>query len=436
MATTPNVDYQQLFHSLPENFLLIAPNAEATILDNTDSHAAASLKARDKVVGQPFFTAYPATNQREGDIIAESHEHVRQHKETHVMPLIRYDLERPAEQGGGYEERYWQATHYPMLDGQGELQYILQKAEDVTEQHLTQLRSQQIAAALAEEQERTHFILESLPVMIWTTSPNGTAESFNARWLAFAGIDEQETLGRDWLLLLHPDDAARVAKQWQMAVRNPALFQIEYRLRRHDGQYRWLLVRAIPRFTADGEVSMWIGCGIDMHDQKQMVEELLQTNEQQATLSDQAYQMQQQVTTQRDMFYSLFEQAPAIIAIARGPQHVHEFANPLYHQLFPDREILGRPVTEVAPEAVEQGFLAILDQVYQTGETFTGNEMMLAIQRPGQPEPESRYFNFIYQAYREHGRVVGITCFAFDVTDFVRVRQQLEIEKQSDSDVS
>lgn len=422
----PSVDYQKLFHSLPGNFLLIAPNEEATILDNTDSHAAVSLKARDQVVGKPFFAAYPATSQREGDIIAGSHEHVRRHKQAHTMPLIRYDLERPAEQGGGYEERYWQATHYPVLDEQGELQFILQKTEDVTDEYLATIRNQRMAAELAEEQQRTSFILESLPVMIWTTSPTGAAQSFNARWLEFTGATPEETLQQAWVKLLHPDDASRVAEQWQQAVRNPGLFQVEYRLRRHDGQYRWLLVRALPRFTPEGEVSMWIGCGIDIHDQKQMVEELLLINEQQATLSDQAYQARQLAESQRNTFYSLFEQAPAMIGIARGPQYVLEFANPLYRQLFPGRELIGRPAAEISPEAVEQGFIGLLDHVYQTGEPFTGTEMLLQLPSENSTELEDHYFNFVYQAFREQGEIVGVASFAFEVTEFVKARQQLE----------
>lgn len=418
------IDYQQLFHALPNNFLLIAPNEEATILDNTDNHVAVSLKAREQVVGKPFFEAYPATSQREGDIIAESHAHVRQQHEAHVMPLIRYDLERPAEQGGGYEERYWQATHYPILDDNGQLLYILQNTEDVTEQHQAALRSQQMQRELAEQQERTQFILESLPIMIWTTRPDGLPESFNARWLEFTGTTADESMGHGWLELLHPDDAPRVAQQWQQTVQTPALFQTEYRLRRHDGQYRWLLVQALPRFTPEGEVSMWIGCGIDIQQQKQMVEELLVANERQAMLSDQAYDAYQLAESQRQTLNNLLLNAPAVICVLRGPEHRYDFVNPEYQRLFPGRQLVGKPVLEALPELATQGFQELLDNVYETGEPFIGNEVEVLLAQNGTDALKKHYFNFTYQLFEEKGQKAGITVFAFDVTDLVNARTQ------------
>jgi len=425
MPTSPlPIDYHKLFHSLPNNLLLIAPNEDATILDNTDSHVAVSLKNRDQVVGKPFFEAYPVTSQREANIIAESHAHVRQQHEAHTMPLIRYDLERPTEQGGGYEERYWQATHYPILDEAGQLLYILQNTKDVTEKHLTDLRNQQMQRELAEQQERTQFILESLPIMIWTTRPDGTPESFNARWLEFTGASQQESTGRGWLKLLHPDDVQRVAQQWQQTVDNPALFQIEYRLRRHDGQYCWLLVQALPRFTPEGEVSMWIGCGIDIQAQKQMVEELLETNEQQATLSDQAYQAYQQAESQRNSLNSLLLNAPAVICILRGPEHRYDFVNPEYQRLFSGRQLVGKTVLEALPELADQGIQQLLDQVYTTGEPFVGNEIEIVLAQDGTTMLQKHYFNFTYQLFEENGQKAGITVFAFEVTDLVRARQQ------------
>ncbi|MBO3270634.1 MULTISPECIES: PAS domain-containing protein [Hymenobacter] len=417
------IDYQKLFHALPDNFLLMAPNEEATVLDNTDSHVAVSLKSRSQVVGKPLFEAYPVADQNEVDILAGSHAHVRQHRTPHTMPLIRYDLERPAEQGGGFEERYWQATHYPILDEQGSLLYVLQKTEDVTEQHQTFLRNQQMQRELAEQQERTRFIVESLPVMIWTTRPDGTPESFNARWMEFTGASQQEVAGKGWLALLHPEDAPRVAQQWKQAVAKPALFQIEYRLRRHDGQYRWLLVQALPRFTPEGEVSMWIGCGIDIQAQKQLVEELLVTNEQQATLSDQAYQAYQLAESQRLTLNNLLMTAPAVICILRGAEHRYEFVNPEYQRLFPNRQLVGNTVLEALPELADQGIQQLLDQVYETGEPFIGNEIEILLAQEGSSELRKHYFNFTYQLFKENGQKAGITVFAYDVTDLVSARK-------------
>ncbi|MFC7668267.1 PAS domain-containing protein [Hymenobacter humi] len=241
------VDYQRLFRSLPNNLLLMEP--DGTILDNTDSHVAVSMKTREEAVGRSLFDAYPSVDQNQGDIIAASHEHVRRHLEPHSMPIIRYDLARPAELGGGLEEMYWQATHYPIFDEQGQLQYILQRTQNVTEQYLATLEADKAQQALADAQDRTRFVLENLPVSIWTAQPNGERDYFNTRWLAFTGRTLEEQLGGQWMTSLHPEDRDRVLNTWQESIATGNLYQVEYRLRRHDGQYRWILVRATPAAT-------------------------------------------------------------------------------------------------------------------------------------------------------------------------------------------
>ena len=423
-ASVVTPDYQRLFRALPENLLLMLP--DATIVDNTDGYVEAFLKPRTEVVGKTLFEAFPSVDQNQGNIIFQSHEHVRRHRTPHTMPLIRYDLARPAEQGGGFEEMYWQATHYPILNEQGVLEYILQRTQNVTAAHHAALRAAQVQHALDEAQDRTHFILENLPVLIWTSDTSGHRAYFNSRWLAFTGMSLAEQTGRQWTAGIHDEDRARVLESWQHALDTGDTYQVEYRLRRHDGQYRWMLVRAVPRRAADGRINLWVGGGIDIHEQRQMVQELLAANEQQAALSEQAYQMYKKAENQRETYESLFTQAPAMIAIARGPEHRFEFVNPAYQQLFPHRQLVGLPVLEALPELKDQPIYKVLNSVFRTGETFHGNELSIQLERePGQ-SPRDSYFNFIYQQLRENGEPAGIMVFAFEVTELVKARQVLE----------
>jgi len=420
------VDYQEVFRALPENFLLIAPNPEATILDNTDSHVAVSLKSREEAVGRPFFDAFPASDEDGAAQIRESHEHVRRHLEPHTMPLIRYDLARPEEQGGGLEEFYWQATHYPIINAQGELQYILQRTQNVTEQLRAARAAAEAQQKLADEQERTRFILENLPVLIWTATPDGQRDYFNPRWLAFTGHEMGAQTGEQWLVSLHPDDRERVRTQWQASVAAGTPYQVEYRLLRHDGQYRWILSRAHPRRNAEGQINLWVGGATDIHDQKMMVQEILESNEQQAILSEQAYQNYQRAESQRATYQGLFMQAPALICILRGPAHRYEFVNTAYQALFQNRPLVGHTVAEALPEVADQGIVALLDNVYNTGETFTGNEMLVELASPAGGAAYPGYFNFSYQRFSEQGEAAGIMVFAFDVTELVNARKALE----------
>ena len=110
----------------------------------------------------------------------------------------------------------------------------------------------------------------------------------------------------------------------------------------------------------------------------------------------------------------------------RGAEHRYEFVNPLYEELFPDRELLGRTVVEAVPEAVEQGFIGLLDRVYQTGEPYLGREVLFQLHRRDTGQVEDVFVNVTFQALREHGATVGISVFAFEVTELVRARQKLE----------
>jgi PAS domain S-box-containing protein len=130
---------------------------------------------------------------------------------------------------------------------------------------------------------------------------------------------------------------------------------------------------------------------------------------------------------ERARLSTIFQQAPAFIATVRGPDHVFEMANPVYAQLVGHRDILGRPVREALPEAAEQGFVALLDQVYRSGEPFVGNGMRILLQRTPGAAPEERFLNFVYQPLVEaDGSVSGILAHGVDVTEQVESQRRME----------
>ncbi|QNH61920.1 ATP-binding protein [Hymenobacter sediminicola] len=132
---------------------------------------------------------------------------------------------------------------------------------------------------------------------------------------------------------------------------------------------------------------------------------------------------------QRQQLYSVFEQAPAMICIFDGPQHVFQFVNPPYQALVGERPLLGMPIAEAMPELEGQPIFGLLDQVYQTGETFYAHEMLVQLDHANAAPQnlEKRYYNFIYQARHSlQGSIDGILVFAYDVTPQVQNRQQIQ----------
>jgi len=128
-----------------------------------------------------------------------------------------------------------------------------------------------------------------------------------------------------------------------------------------------------------------------------------------------------------DRFKSFFMQAPAGICILRGPKLVYELVNPVYQQFLPGRTLLGRPIFEALPELVGTSLEEIIKKVYQTGQAFEMNELLVPIAEYEGGPLKDRYFSFSYQPWRdENNHVDGILVIAFDVTRVMTVQQQLK----------
>lgn len=136
----------------------------------------------------------------------------------------------------------------------------------------------------------------------------------------------------------------------------------------------------------------------------------------------------QEAERQRLRLYDLFMQAPAMIAISRGPEHVYELANPMFLKVIgKSSAILGKPVLEVHPELKGQGIINILNNVYKHGKPFVGNEVPVKLDYKNTGTLEDRYFNFVYQPSKNAaGKVDGVLTHAIDVTDMVQVRKKVE----------
>ncbi|MGI4741609.1 MAG: PAS domain-containing protein [Janthinobacterium lividum] len=137
----------------------------------------------------------------------------------------------------------------------------------------------------------------------------------------------------------------------------------------------------------------------------------------------------QRQAQEREAFYQVFEQTPALVQLLRAPGHRVEYVNPAYQQLFAGRQLVGRDLAEAVPELQQQGFITLLDHVYQTGETYYGTDVPFVV-APLADSPQAVYFNFTYQAYRENGQIAGISVFAYDVSEQVRARQDREAQRQ------
>jgi PAS domain S-box-containing protein len=111
-------------------------------------------------------------------------------------------------------------------------------------------------------------LVGTLPHILWITRPDGYCVYINQQWMSFTGLTLEESLGAGWIHPFHPDEQPLTRRLWAEASASGEPFEIEYRLRRHDGVYRWMLGRALPLCNESGEIVRWSGTCTDIEELK------------------------------------------------------------------------------------------------------------------------------------------------------------------------
>jgi PAS domain S-box-containing protein len=123
--------------------------------------------------------------------------------------------------------------------------------------------------ALRESEQEFHTLAEAMPQMVWTTRPDGWNTYFNQRWVEYTGLTLEESYGDGWSTPFHPEDRERAQEAWRQATATGGTYELEVRLRRADGVYRWWLVRGSPFRDAGGAITKWVGTCTDIEDLRQ-----------------------------------------------------------------------------------------------------------------------------------------------------------------------
>ena len=132
---------------------------------------------------------------------------------------------------------------------------------DVTQQ--VRYREQQL---MVQHQAQLAAIMESVPHLMWTTDANGHCDFLNKQWVAYTGLAAEPQLGEGWLEQVHPDDHEGLMRAWLHSVETTLPFRTRFRIRRHDGTWRWFDTQGVPQKDESGKVLKWFGSNTDIHD--------------------------------------------------------------------------------------------------------------------------------------------------------------------------
>jgi formate hydrogenlyase transcriptional activator len=121
---------------------------------------------------------------------------------------------------------------------------------------------------LLEEATRLQTVIDTVPSFLWTSFPDGSKEYLNKRWYEYTGLTLEQGKGWGWKVVVHPDDLDQLVREWRALLDAPKPGELETRIRRYDGEYRWFLIRVIPQFDVEGNVVRWFGSNTDIEDRK------------------------------------------------------------------------------------------------------------------------------------------------------------------------
>ncbi len=178
----------------------------------------------------------------------------------------KVELIRGPEAGG--EERYLDFIYQPIADDKGVTTGIFVQGHDVTEH-------KRIESALRESEAQFRTFAEAMANHVWTAPPSGMLDWFNTRVYEYSGASTGELDGIDWATIVHPEDLPDAAEKWAKSVASGEPYEMDFRLRRTDGVYRWHVARAILIRDEDGNPFRWIGTNTDIDDQKNIQQQFL-----------------------------------------------------------------------------------------------------------------------------------------------------------------
>jgi PAS domain S-box-containing protein len=222
---------------------------------------------RDQIAGKTDYDFYP---KRLAEKYRADDKRIMDSKYTE-------DIEEEYVQNG--QNVYVHTVKTPVKDENGKVIGILGIFWDRKERKKTE----EIARA---REERYRSYIDLTGQLGWVTNAYGEVDEDIPAWRKFTGQNHEEVKGRGWTKALHPDDLERVMRTWEKAVETKGAYEVEYRIRRHDGIYRHFLARGVPVRKKDGSIGEWVGTCIDITDRRQWEEALRDAKEKWVSLTE------------------------------------------------------------------------------------------------------------------------------------------------------
>ena len=255
---------EQRFQSLVREAsvgIIVLVGEEMRVEVVNDAYARLIDRQTDQLKGKPLFSVIPEAEAVFRPIL----DNVRLTGE----PLYLYAQPYFAAVDGGRKEGFLDLVYQPYKVTDGTIAGVMVLCHDVTQQ-------EQARQKVEANEQYLRDLTDTVPAILWITEADGHCSYLNRQWYDYTGQTEEQAKGYGWLDATHPDNQAEVERLFLTANDTRTPFYAQYRLRGREGQYRWVIDKASPRFGAGGEYAGMIGTVIDIHDQKRAEEDAAQ----------------------------------------------------------------------------------------------------------------------------------------------------------------
>lgn len=240
---------------------------------------------------------------------------------------------------------------------------------------------------LKRSESRYRFLTDVLPQVFWTTDTLGRPNWFNRRWYEYTGVTEEEAMQNGGIDLIHPEDVDPLMRRWAECSASLEPFEAEYRIKRHDGVYRWHFCRVIPETSPDGELLEWVGSATDIHETHVAREAL--------ALSEHRFR----VALGNDQITAFHQDRDLKYVWIHNPKG------------FPVEQVLGKTDHELIGGRAADELTDLKRTVMETGQPI---RRQVHIDLPNAP----MWFDILVEPYRDQkGAIDGITAASIDITE-------------------
>jgi PAS domain S-box-containing protein len=310
------------------------------------------------------------------------------------------------------EQHFVNFIYQPMMGRDGTVSGIFVHGVDVTEQVTARHEVERLKA-------RLDLALDAARIGTWDFDLVSNELVWDARTYEIFGLPPDTPMSYEvFSSRLHPEDRdpANRAVQEAFTGKNDGYFEIEYRAIIDDGSCRWIRAAGQTFFEGSGDArkaTRFTGTAIDVTAR--------------IAAEEDRERLLRETENQKARLQQVFTEAPAVIAMYSGEEHIVTMVNPMWEKVLGRTNAVGRKVSDLFPELVGSGILEILGQVYATGRPYVGNETEIAIDRHGNGTLETTWWNFVFQPIAgEDGQTTDIFVHAVEVTEQVRARHGVE----------